>query len=178
MSSPLSRSRQVAAAATLVLALAACSPSLNWREVRGADAPYSVLLPAKPASHSRTVALGDLKVEMSMTAAEVDDMNFAVASARIDDASKRETALATMQRAMLRNIGAEQHSEKKVVLDGGVPATEIEASGRAARNGRTLLLRARFAIHGERVYQAVAIGPKDQLTPEASDTFLSSFKLR
>lgn len=169
---------RAALATFLCIALAACSPSLNWREVRGSDAPYSVLLPAKPSSFTRTVDLNGLKVEMSMTGAEVDDMNFVVASARIADAAQREAALSTMQQAMLRNIGAERHTDRKVTLDGGIPATEIEASGRAARDGRPLLLRARFAIHGERVYQAVALGPAAQLSPETAETFLSSFKPR
>ncbi len=169
---------RAALAALLCIALAGCSPSLNWREVRGNDAPYSVLLPAKPSSFARTVDLNGLKVEMSMTGAEVDDMNFVVASARITDAAQREAALATMQQGMLRNIGAERHTEKKVMLDGGIPATEIEASGRAGRDGRPMLLRARFAIHGEHVYQAVALGPGSQLSPETAETFLSSFKPR
>ena len=37
-------------ALVLVLALAACSPALNWREVHGSDAPYVVLLTADHGS--------------------------------------------------------------------------------------------------------------------------------
>ncbi|MEO0318160.1 MAG: hypothetical protein RL404_1837 [Pseudomonadota bacterium] len=162
--------------ALLVLALAACSPSLNWREVRGNDAPYVVLLPAKPTSFARPVDLGGIKVEMNMTAAEVDDVNFAVASAKIDDASQRQAALATMQAAMLRNIGSDQHREKAVMLKGGVAATEVVASGKAGTTA--LVLHARFAMHGNRVYQAIALGPAARLSDETADTFLSSFELR
>ena len=161
--------------ALLVLALVACSPSLNWREVRGSDAPYVVLLPAKPTSFARPVDLGGIKVEMSMTAAEVDDVNFAVASAKISDPAQRQAALAAMQAAMLRNIGSGQHSEKAVMLKGGVPATEVVASGKAGAT--SLVLHARFAVHGERVYQAIALGPAAKLSDEAADTFLSSFVL-
>ncbi len=161
--------------AVLVFALAACSPALNWREVRGNDAPYVVLLPAKPTSFARPVDLGGIKVEMNMTAAEVDDVNFAVASAKIEDASQRQAALATMQAAMLRNIGSDQHSEKAVMLKGGAPATEVVASGKAGNTA--LVLRARFAMHGNRVYQAIALGPAARLSDETADTFLSSFEL-
>ncbi len=161
--------------ALLVLALAACSPALNWREVQGGDAPYVVLLPAKPSSFARPVDLGGIKVEMHMTAAEVDDVNFAVASAKIADPAQRPAALAAMQAAMLRNIGSDKHTEKAVMLKGGVPATEVVASG---KTGNTpLVLHARFVIHGDRVYQAIALGPAARLSEETADTFLSSFIL-
>ena len=159
--------------ALLVLALAACSPALNWREVRGSDAPYVVLLPAKPASFARPVDLGGIKVEMNMTAAEVDDVNFAVATAKIADAAQRQAALAAMQAAMLRNIGSDKHSEKAVTLKGGVPATEVVASGKAGNT--PLVLHARFVMHGDRVYQVIALGPAARLSDETADTFLSSF---
>lgn len=177
---PTARRRfAVAAAAILLLAtLPACNPTLNWREVRGSDAPYVVLLPAKPSSHTRTVDLGGLKVELSMTAAEVDDVSYAVASARIADASQRKAALAAMQAAMLRNIGSEKHQQRAVVLDGGVPAVEVVAAGRAGRDRRPVAMHARFAEHGERIYQAIALGPGERLSAEAADTFLSSFKIR
>ena len=94
---------RVSLAMLTALTLIGCSP--NWREVRDADARYTVLLPAKPASHVRPVTLGELNVEMHMTAAEADEMNFAVASAVIDDAAQRKGALAMMQQAMVKNIG-------------------------------------------------------------------------
>ncbi len=162
----------------LVLALAACSPTLNWREVRGDEAPYVVLLPAKPSSFARPVNLGGIQVEMSMTAAEVDDVNFAVASAKVTDPAQRQAALAAMQAAMLRNIGSVQHSEKAVTLKGGIPATEVVASGKTGNAGNTaVVLHARFAMHGERVYQVIALGPTAHLSDETAETFLTSFVL-
>lgn len=172
------RAAGVAAAALLCAALAGCAPELNWREVPGKDGAYSVLLPAKPATHSRSVDLDGLKVEMDMTGAAVGELSFAVASAHIPDATQRATALAAMQTAMLRNIGADSHSEKPVILKGGAQATEIVASGKGLRDGRALQMYGRFAIRGERVYQAVAVGPQDALSPEAADTFLTSLSLR
>ncbi len=169
--------RLLSAAAALLLAttLSACSPALNWREVRGTDAPYTVLLPAKPATFARQVNLGGLKVEMSMTGAEVDDVSFAVASARIPDAGQRKAALAAMQTAMLRNIGSERHAQRPVALKGGGAAIEVSADGHAGPNRRPVSLHARFAEHGDRVFQAVALGPREQLSEETAETFLASF---
>jgi len=158
-------------------ALIACSPGLNWREVRNTEARYTVLLPAKPASHTRPVTLGELKVEMQMTAAEADDMNFAVASALIEDASQRENALALMQQAMVKNISGNLIHQKTLKLKDGTEASEIEASG-ALANGRRVKLFARFAMKEQRVYQAVAIGPQNDLSAEIAETFLASFTLQ
>jgi hypothetical protein len=83
-----------------------------------------------------------------------------------------------MQQAMLRNIQATSHREKPVTLKGGVPATEVEAYGKNQRDGQPLAMMARFAVHGDRVYQAVALGPPDRLSAEAAETFLDSLSLR
>lgn len=165
------------AAALACATLVACAPELNWREVPGNDAHYTVLLPSKPATHARTIDLDGLKVEMSMTGAAVDELSFVVASARIPDPAQRAAALTAMQQAMLRNIRAAKHTEKPVTLKGGATGTEIVADGQAARDGRPLVMYARFAAQGERVYQAIALGPRDKLSAEAADTFLGSLAL-
>jgi hypothetical protein len=160
----------------IVLALTACSPSLNWREVHNIDGRYSVLLPAKPASHERPVNLGDLKIMMQMTAAEADEMSFAVASATIESDAQRKAALTLMQQAMVKNISGNVTQQRTLKLKDGTEAIETQASGTTGR-GREMSLFARFVIKDQRVYQAVALGPKDRLTAEIAETFLSSFAL-
>ncbi|AMO98462.1 putative transmembrane protein [Collimonas arenae] len=85
-----------------VLLLGACSPKFNWREVRGKDASYSVLLPAKPATFARQIDLDGTQVTMTMTAAKVDDMVFAVGSATLPDAAKAQAALGAMKTALVK----------------------------------------------------------------------------
>jgi hypothetical protein len=85
----------------------ACSPHWNWREVKSNDAPFTVLLPDKPASHSRNIVLNDMEVTMLMTAAEVDGVNFAVGSIQLPDKTKTEAALNAMQFALIKNIQAQ-----------------------------------------------------------------------
>jgi hypothetical protein len=118
-----------------------------------------------------------MKVDMQMTAAEADEMNFAVASALIDDAAQRSQALERMQQAMVKNIAGSITHQKTLKLKDGTEATEIQASGTLA-NGRQMTLFARFATKDQRVYQAVAIGPSHQLSAEIADTFLASFALQ
>ena len=72
------RSLAILGMTTLLLTSAACNPTWNWRESRSSDAPVSVLLPAKPSSHARTVDLNGLEVTMNMTATEINGANFAL----------------------------------------------------------------------------------------------------
>jgi hypothetical protein len=160
--------------AAIFIAGTGCSPNFNWREVQGIDPSYTVLLPAKPSSHSRTVDLDGLHVTMTMTAAETDDVNFAVASIKVDDESQRHAALLAMQKAMLQNIHGEIAQQKVIALKDGTTMTEIHAVGKTSA-GRSLSLFARFGEHGQDIFQVVALGPSDKLTSEIADTFLSSF---
>jgi hypothetical protein len=160
--------------AAIFIASTGCSPNFNWREVQGTEPSYTVLLPAKPSSHSRVVDLDGLKVTMTMTAAETDDINFAVACIKVDDESQRHAALLTMQKAMLQNIHGEIVQQKVIALKDGKKMTEIHATGKIS-TGRHLSLFARFGEHGQDVFQVVALGPSDKLTNEIADTFLSSF---
>jgi hypothetical protein len=168
--------RAVAVVAILVSS-AACSPTWNWREVQGTDAPYSVLFPGKPSSMSRPIDLNGLKVNMSMTASEANDVTFAVGSAVVADPAQRQAALLAMQVAMVRNIGGEIRRQQAVQLAGGIAAVEIEAIGQGRNAAEKTLLVARFASNDNRVYQAVAVGPQKKLPQEAIDTFFSSLAL-
>lgn len=158
-----------------MLFLNGCDPTLNWREVRSDDASYTALFPAKPTSFERAVNLDGLQVMMNMTAAEADGVSFAVATAIIEDEGQRAKALIAMQTAMLRNIRGEITEKKTVNVKGGATAIQIHATGQASQAGTPLVLFARFVIHESRVFQVIALGPKEKLSAETADTFLSSF---
>jgi len=159
----------------LALVLSACDPHYNWRDYRSKDAPYSVLLPGKPATHARDVRLGELPVRMTMTAAEVDDVVFAVGSAELTDAAQVPAALLAMQTALARNIGATITSQA-TVADGAQTTVSIEAKG--MRNGEPALLIGRFIARERRVYQVVVMGAERPIAREQVATFLDSFKLQ
>lgn len=159
---------------TLLLAslacLQACNPTYNWRETRGPDAPYVVLMPAKPSSHSRPIDLDGIKVTMTMTAAEINGVTFAVGTAELPDAAQAGTAVAAMKTAMVRNLGGTVTQERQLAAPAAPGMSEIEVTGQ----GR--LMVARFAARERRVYQAVVVGKEKEVPREAVDTFLGSFK--
>jgi len=171
---------RLTAATLAALLLSACSPRYDWREVRGGNAPFTVLLPAKPSTLTRQVDLGGTQVTMTMTAAEVGAVAFAVGSAELADAAAADAALEAMRAAMLGNIGGSVRHETVSASSGGGGgrSIELEAVGTPpARGGQAVLLAARFTARGTRVYQAIVLGPEPSVPREAIDTFLTSFKL-
>jgi hypothetical protein len=166
--------------AAVVFAISACSPTYDWREVRGTDAPFVVLLPGKPATHSRPINLDGLQLTMTMTAAEVNGVTFAVGSATLPDQAAPHAALNAMKTALVKNIGGTVRHEKSSLAAGNpVPSIEVEAVGipGGKSGGQPRILFARFAEKDRRIYQAVVLGQEKAVAHDAVDTFFTSFKL-
>ena len=167
----------VPAALAAALLLAGCSPKFDWRDYRSPATPYAVLFPAKPATQTREVNLGDDKVTMHMAAAEIDGVTFAVGSAELPDAARAQAAIAAMKTTMVKNLNATVTSEKQestATANGQRAVTTIEAKG--SRNGEGMVLFGRFVAKDKRVYQAIVAGREKHVDQEAVDTFLTSFK--
>lgn len=168
---------------TAAAALAACSPKYNWRDYASPDAPYRVMFPGKPASYTRSVDLDGVQVDMTMTATEVDGAMFAVGTAQAPDAAHAQAALAAIETALLRNIGATSTREKSSAsasVSGGASSasssSDVHADGKL--NGVPMRLLGHFESHGQRIYQVVVMGPAKSIEPEQADQFISSFKVQ
>ncbi|MRW94895.1 hypothetical protein GJ699_33600 [Duganella sp. FT80W] len=155
-------SHKLPLALLLAATLSACSPKYDWRDYRSNDAPYAVLFPAKPATQTRSIKLDQLDVNMTMSAADIDGVVFAVGSAQLADAAQAPAAVEAMKAAMVNNIhGTVTRSTPQ----------EIDASGSNMR------LIGRFLSKDRRIYQVVVIGSPQKIEAESVDTFFSSFKL-
>lgn len=151
--------------------LAGCSPQFNWRDYVAKDAPYRVMFPDKPASHTRSVDIDGLKVDMTMTAVDIEGITFAVGSAQAPDAARAQAAVAAMKTALVKNIGAQITSEK---VTGS--AIDIDATG--VRKGVPMRLVGHFEARDKRFYQVIVLGPAKSLSKENVDMFITSFKLQ
>jgi hypothetical protein len=152
--------------------LAGCNPAYNWREHTSQEGRFKVLFPAKPASHTRPVDLDGLRVEMTMTAAEVDGATFAVGSATAPDAADARAALPAMRLALLRNIGA---SEEDAPPGPDGLRVNVLGNGNGAGKGKPMHLSGLFEARGARFYQVIVLGPEGATSPEQIDQFLTSF---
>lgn len=171
-----------AAAFSASILLMACSPKYDWRDYRSPDAPYRVMFPGKPATYTRSVNLDGLKVDMTMTATEIEGAMYAVGSAQAPDAAKARSALDAMKIALVRNIGATTATEKSTATSVASPgasssvlASDISANG--VLNGVPMRLVGHFETRGNRFFQVVVIGPAKSIEQEPTEQFISSFKL-
>ncbi|EJN00289.1 hypothetical protein [Herbaspirillum sp. YR522] len=165
----------------LVLVLAACSPTYNWRQVRpqpGQGIDFVVLLPARPAHYSRPVNLGGHRVEMHMTAAQAGGVSFAVATAELGDPATAAAALDAMRNALLANIGAEPGAAARPLLpgpaEGNTRSIDVDARGQAG--GRPQRLVVRLLARRTQVMQVLMLGDEKSFTDDNIETFFGSFK--
>lgn len=165
--------KQLFLAALSAAMLAGCSPTYNWRDYTSADGAFRVLFPAKPATHTRGIDLGGIKVDMTMTAAEVEGTTFAVGTAVAPDPALAQATLPAMRQALLRNIGAGDSAETQGAAAGGA-GLEVDAVGEG--NNGPVRLVGRFVAKGARMYQVIVVGRPGAMPPEQTEQFLSSFK--
>ena len=166
----------------LIALLTACTPSHDWREVHGTAAPFSVLMPAKPSTLARKIDLAGTPLTMTMLAAEVDGVTYAVGSIDLPDAAQAKVAIEAMKTAMVKNIRGTVLHEKAADLGAGSAGAgqgssmiELDALG-TPPNGRPRLLLARFVAHHQHAYQVIVTGARKSVAREQADTFLTSFK--
>lgn len=163
--------------------LAGCNPTYNWRDYSAKDAPYRVMFPDKPATHTRTVNLDGLDVKMSMAAAEVEGTIFAVGSGEAPSEAQAEAAVEAMKVALVRNIGATIDSEKPGKVSsaanaGPARAKAIDVVATGTQRGRPIRLVAHLESRNRRFYQVIVIGQPQDASGENVEMFLSSFKLQ
>jgi hypothetical protein len=126
------------------------------------------------------INLDGQQVMMTMTAAEVDGVTYAVGTTTLPDTEKARLALGSMRTALVKNINGTIKLEKS--LEDKVAATaslEIDALGLShTKSGdQPMRLIARFIARDKQVYQVLIVGPEKAMTREAIDTFFTSFKL-
>lgn len=166
-----------------VLALAACSPTFNWREVRPDNTALSLLLPCKPDKAEKSVPLGGQPATLLMLGCDAGDATFAVAVADIGDASKAEAVLAQWQALTLANMkagpvgtgaGATQVSTfRPTGMVNGAPAILVRSSGQRA-DGRAVAGQAAYFSRGSQLFQVVLYA--GVINADVAETFFSSLK--
>lgn len=165
---------------TLCLLCAACTPRHDWREVQGQDAGYLAWMPAKPMSQSRPVMLAGKEVVMTMTAAQVDHVTYAISSARLPDPNQAAAVLQQLKTALVTNINGHIVQETALMPGPNGARMTLEATGvmPGVKKGRVpLVLVAHLIAHQAHVYQLVVVGPATDIEREQVTTFLTGFRL-
>jgi hypothetical protein len=156
--------------------LGACSPALNWREVRADGTPVQMLLPCKPERAIRAVPLLGLDVpplDLHMLSCETGGATYAVAAARLPDDSPptadravqawRLAAWASLKQAPAAPGGAPLGWEQAVGPAGpGAPLSRIQGwqGPGVAHDGQPLHARLWWGRQGPWLLQAAAYAPR------------------
>ncbi len=151
--------------------LAACSPRLDWREVRIPDTALKALLPCRPASQARRLVLAGSEVEMSMLACTADGVVFAVASVDLAQPGLVGAAMAELHAVAARNLGAPPQVRAAFQVPGSTPNAQAGIASFTGMLGDGRRVEEKIAVfaRGTRVYQATMLGPSVEM--EASEAF-------
>lgn len=162
----------------LVLGLLACSPTLNWREVRPEGVSLSMLLPCKPDRANKSVPLDGRDTVLSMTGCEAGGAMFALARADVGDASRAAQVLAQWQSLTLAHMRAPAAvtQNAQVVGADALPQPVLVSARGSHPNGQAVEGRALYFARGSQLFQAVVYAPR--VSSEAVETFFSSFKFQ
>jgi len=156
--------RRVAAALLWVVGagLSACSPALDWRQLRPDGWGLTVSLPCRPADLARQVPLAGAPVELRLLACSADGHTFAIASADMADPARVGPALQALAATALANVQGRVDAVQPAAVPGMTPypdARRWQVSGRLPEGGPVREQVLVFA-HGLRVFQATVVGPQ------------------
>ncbi|MBM3362331.1 MAG: hypothetical protein ACKOCZ_07835 [Betaproteobacteria bacterium] len=159
----------------LSLLLLACSPALNWREVRVEGGGLSVLLPCKPDRATKTVPLGGSPATLAVMGCEAAGAMFVVSVAELGQAERSATVLLQWQDLTLAHMRAVQPVRQPVQVAGAAGAAVRIAARGSHPDGQAVEAQAIFFARGSQIFQAVVYAPR--ISPDAAETFFASLKL-
>lgn len=170
------KSCRTCAVVVLAAALAACSPTLNWRDVRPEGSGATLLMPCRPQDQRREVVLAGAKVMLSMSACRAGPQTWALAHADVGDAARVSAALTELRVAAAANLGASAPQTLPVNVAGATPnpASRRQRVAGHLPDGSTVQEEVAVFARGTRVFQATVIGPA--LPAEGVQTFFTSLR--
>jgi hypothetical protein len=178
MSAPAAR--RVGGVVAAATALAACSPTFDWRET-GVDtaapnAAMRAMFPCKPDRHARPIELNGQRTTMQMAVCAAGGATFALSAAEVANAASVGAGLQQLRAAAVANLRGETSEVKPWQLAGMTPSPEsVRLSIRGQLpDGAPVIEHAALFVQGLMLYQASVIGAKPD--PEAVETFFAGLK--
>jgi hypothetical protein len=164
----------------LILLVCACTPALNWRDVRLESPDGSTLkasLPCKPDSATRKQQLGGIQVDLSMMGCVSNDSTFTLARIPVLDPLSAPKLLAAWQAAAEANVKAIPTPTIPITVSGAAtwpPAASVTLAGAVTQ--AQVIWFAKQSSTGLTLYQAAMYGR--QPNSEAMTTFFESLQLQ
>lgn len=170
--------RLAAAPLAAYMLLAACSPSLNWRQMRPEGAPLLTLFPCNPSGPTRSVPLAGAPAAVTVLSCDAQGMTFGLTFADVGEPARVGPALEALAAVAAGNVGASAPAAPaSAVVPGATPnprAGRLSLAGRRP-DGGAIQVRLMLFAHGTQVFQATVLG--SQLDEEAVDTFFGALQV-
>ena len=157
--------------------MAACTPALDWRDVRPEGSAASLQFPCKPESQTRQAALDGEAATMTLVSCAAGGLTFALVYADLGDPARVTPALIVMRKALATNLGATESVAQPFVLAGMTPnaeAVRLRVSGHSPV-GEPIAEEAALFARGTHVYQAAVLGAR--LDAAAVELFFENLHL-
>lgn len=160
--------------------ISACTPALNWREVRFESTDGSTLkavLPCKPDTATRKQQLGGIQVDLSMMGCVANETTFTLSRMPLVNPLDAPKVLAAWQAAAAANVKANPAPSMTATVAGAGAwpiASRVTLTGAATQ--AHMLWFAKQSSTGLTLYQAAVYGK--QPNNEAITTFFESLQLQ
>ena len=164
--------------APVLAALAACSPALDWREVRVDEAALRAQFPCRPERRVREVSIQGTPLRMEMVTCTADGTTYAASHFAVSDPGAVTAAMDAVKAASVANLGDPAPKASAFRLAGMTPnpsAARLDLTGRRP-DGEAVDLHAAFFSRGLRIYQLSVLGKAPP--PQAIDTFFAGLSFR
>ncbi|WP_077035168.1 hypothetical protein [Pelomonas sp. KK5] len=138
------------AALLMLLGLMACSPGLNWREVRPAGAGAKALFPCRPEVAERGAP------PMGLAQCEAGGRSFALAWAQAPGPELVGSALIRMRESLALRLVASGETPQTINVAGMTPSPQALSQTLSGSSWARVAVFAR----GLRIYQATMLGGK------------------
>jgi hypothetical protein len=163
--------------AAACLALAACTPTLDWREVRPAGGGVLALFPCRPLQDARTVPLAGAPAKVDLQSCQAAGATFALSFTDVQDPARVATTIEALRTAAAGNLGGTPVVAGAAAVSGMTPnpqAQRVRVDGRFP-DGTAVREDLLFFVKGTVVYQATVLGAR--VDAAAVDSFFDGLKL-
>jgi hypothetical protein len=162
--------------------LLGCSPGLNWRDVRPAQAPLSALFPCKPEAAERRLPLGEKEIVVKMLVCEAEDTVFTLAYAELKPDLNPGDLLDLWRKSTLSQIKAKTPTQVPFTLKGtlSLPQSSRLIAQGTKPDGQPLAVHASWFAVGSVVFQAAVYfsDESSKANSAVADTFFSGLKIQ
>jgi hypothetical protein len=155
------------AALAAAQALAACSPTFDWRSVAVPGTQLVAELPCRPSRFQREVSVDNLRLQLFMLSCEAGGVTYGVATADVGDPARVDGVLRALRDSAAEAIRSTGSPAGALNLHGSTPFSGNSSAHLHGQrpDGQAVDEAIRVFARGSQVFQASALG---EALPEAA----------